>query len=173
MPLETLVTDRHRQRDQRLDHLRVELGPEADGVDGRLLLEPAANLEPDEGVRHARAGAARQAEDVLAVGEHVGGHRGDERHLHLLDPRIIVGWDSDADVPLAAQRLRQPILADGVNQLFPQRPAPQMLRGKGHVRDQQQMIDVGLRGQGKHHAEEFAVELRIGHARLDSGVLPP
>src|SRR5712691_9296177 len=85
VPLESLVADGHRQRDQRLQHLGVELGPEPDGIDGRLLLEPAPDLQPDERVRHARAAAPGEAQHVLAVGQHVGGHGRDQGDLDLLD----------------------------------------------------------------------------------------
>src|SRR4051812_3647327 len=162
--LESFVADRHGERDHRLDHLGAELGAEADGVDGPLLLEPATDLQADERVGHAGTAATREAKHVLAIGKNVRSHGRDERNFYLLDPRVVVGWDGHARVPLSAQRRRQLLFAHRVDELFLQGPATQHLGRERRVGHEEQVVHLRPRGEGEDGLQEFPVELRVGHA---------
>ena len=175
MPLEPLVSNRHRQRDQRFDDLRREFGPQPLGVDGGLFLETASDLQTYDGVGKSRTRPPRHAEDVLALLEHVGGHRRDQRDFHLLDAGVIVRRHRHADVPLLAQVLRQLVLADRVDDLLLDRPSPQVVLAQGQVHHHQQVVDRRLRGQRQDAAEELPIELAVSHekVRLDGTLVDP
>ncbi|MCA1826289.1 MAG: hypothetical protein LC689_05050 [Myxococcales bacterium] len=175
MALEPFVPDRHRQRDQRLDDLRRELSAETLGVDRRLLLEPAADLETYDGVGKSRTRPAGHAEDILALLEGVGGDGRDQRDFHFLDARVVVRRDRHAHVALLPQVLGELVLADGVDDLPLDRPPAQVVLAQGEVHHDQQVIDRRLRGQGQNAAEELPVELAVRHEKvcLDGTLVDP
>jgi len=163
--LEPFVTDGHGQRDQGLDHLRAELVAQPLRVDGRLLLEPAPDLEPHHRVGQPGAGSAGETDHVLAIAQRVSGDRRHERHLHFLDARVVVGRNGDADVPLLPQALRQLLLADGVDDLLLDGPAADVVLGERKVGDEQQMVHRGLGRERQDASEKLPIELAVGHER--------